>query len=80
MSNDVRIKLNSKGIQELLKSPEISAAVQEVCERIKTNAGSGYGSNVQTGKKRAVGRVYAATRKALSDNYKNNTLLKAMHG
>lgn len=42
MSNDVKIKLNSAGIQELLKSPEIQGAVSEVCERIAQNAGSGY--------------------------------------
>lgn len=78
--NDVRIVLNSKGIQELLKSPEITAAVEEVTKTIANNAGSGYGSNVQTGKRRAVGRVYTATAKAKRDNYKNNTLLKALHG
>lgn len=77
--NDVRIKLNSKGIQELLKSKEITDAVAEVAKTVKHNAGNGYGSNVQTGKKRAVGRVYTATRRAKSDNYKNNTLLKALH-
>lgn len=77
--SDVRIKLNSKGIQELLKSQEIQDAVRETCERIKNNAGSGYAANVQIGKKRAVGRVYTATKKAKSDNYKNNTLLKSLH-
>lgn len=79
MSDDVKIKLNSKGIQELLKSKEITDAVSEVAKTVKNNAGNGYGSNVQAGKRRAVGRVYTATRRAKSDNYKNNTLLKALH-
>ena len=74
MSNDVKIKLNSAGIQELLKSPEIQGAVSEVCGRIAQNAGSGYSSNVQIGKRRSVGRVYAGSKKAIRDNYKNNTL------
>lgn len=77
--NDVRIVLNSKGIKELLKSQEISDTVAEVAKTVQNNAGSGYGSNVQTGKNRAVGRVYTATATAKRDNYKNNTLLKALH-
>lgn len=77
--NDVRIVLKSKGIRELLKSNEISNAVDEVVKTVINNAGSGYGGNVQTGKNRAVGRVYTATAKAKRDNYKNNTLLKALH-
>lgn len=78
--SDVRIVLNSAGIQELLKSQEIQQAVDEVCQRIADNAGPDYGHNVQIGKRRAVGRVYTATKNAMKDNYENNTLLKALHG
>lgn len=74
----VRIVLNSKGIQEMLKSPEIAGAVQDACNKIQAKAGSGYASNVVTGKRRSVGRVYAVNDEAVSDNYKNNTLLKAL--
>lgn len=76
--NNVRVVLNRKGIQELLKSKEIENAVAEACENVSTRAGNGFTYNTQTGKKRAVGRVYAYSKKAISENYKNNTLLKAL--
>lgn len=76
--NNVRVVLNRKGIRELLQSKEITEAVAEACESVSKRAGSGYTYNTQTGKNRAVGRVYAYNRKAVSDNYKNNTLLKAL--
>ena len=69
--------LNRKGVRELLKSPEMATAVREAGERVEKNAGSGYSLNVQT-KNRAVCRVYAYTKDAVRDNYKNNTLLKAL--
>lgn len=77
--SDVRIVLNSAGIRELLKSPEIQQAIEEVCTTVAANAGDGYGHNVQVGKNRTVGRVYTATKTAKIDNYTNNTLLKALH-
>ena len=77
--NDVRVVLNSKGIRELLKSEGITNEVKKYCNIVANNAGSGYSSNVQTGKVRSIGRVYAYTKQAIRDNYKNNTLLKAIH-
>lgn len=78
MSN-LKVKLISAGVREMLQSPEIEACVEEACEAVEQRAGSGYGHNVVKGKKRNVGRVYAFTQEAIRDNYKNNTLLKALH-
>lgn len=75
----VKIVLIPSGIQELLKSPDIQSVVTDVCQSIQKNAGDGYSYNVISGKKRTVGRVYADSYKAVRDNYKNNTLLKAIH-
>ena len=79
MSKKVSVRLKPKGIIELLKSDEITAATREACEKVRDRSGSGYSMNMQEGKKRAVGRVYAYTSEAVRDNYKNNTLLKALH-
>lgn len=79
MSSVVKVKLNRAGVGKLLKSSEIQGYVQEVCNQVQKNAGSGYSSNIVVGKYRAIGRVFAYSKKAISDNYKNNTLLKALH-
>lgn len=78
MSN-VRVVLNSQGVRELLQSAEIAECCREVGERVRNNAGDGYSMNMRTGKNRAICRVFANSKKAVSDNYKNNTLLKALH-
>lgn len=78
--NDVKIKLNSAGIRELLKSPEITAAVTEVAKGVQSRAGTGYSIDVRSGKKRAIAEVYSGTKKARKDTLENNTLLKALFG
>ena len=78
MSN-VKIKLNSKGVQELLKSPEITRAVEAAANIVLRNAGDGYETNNRLGKYRSISRVYPVTKKAKNDTYKNNSLLKALH-
>lgn len=77
--SDFKVKLISAGVRQLLQSPEVEGYVREACEAVEDRAGSGYGHNVVKGKKRNVGRVYAFTDEAIRDNYKNNTLLKALH-
>ena len=77
--SDVRVVLNGKGIRELLKGSEMQALVNEYVGIVANNAGNGYSGNVRVGKNRAIGRVYAYTKKAINDNFKNNTLLKAIH-
>lgn len=73
-----KVKLNHAGFRALLKSPEISAVVAEKAEEIANRAGTGYASDIRSGKGRAVALVYPKTAKAKRDNLKNNTLLKAM--
>ena len=70
--------LNSSGVRELLQSTEMKTIIQEATNRVTSNAGSGYEGNVQVAN-RVVGRVFASDWKARRDNYKNNTLLKALH-
>lgn len=79
MSDAFEFELNEAGIIELLQSPEMAAIIQQHASRVNNAAGPGYESNVMTGKKRAVGRVWADSAAAKRDNSKNNTLLKALH-
>ena len=77
--SDVKIVLDSAGIQSMLKSAEVAELIQEITAQVQRNAGDGYETSYQVGKKRYIGEVYAATYKARKDNSKNNTLLKALH-
>lgn len=74
----VRIKLNSAGVQALLKSAEMQEILKEQAAAAAARCGSGYESRVGVAKKRAVADIYPATPDARRDNYKNNTLEKAL--
>ena len=78
MSKNFKFELNGSGVRELLISAEMKQIITEATNIVQKNAGGGYEGNVQVGN-RAVGRVYAADYLARLDNYKNNTLLKALH-
>ncbi len=78
MSKKVTLKLNSKGIQEMLKSPEMQTLLNERATAIANRAGDGYEVSVHVGKTRANASVYTTDAKVMRDNLKNNTLLKAV--
>lgn len=73
-----RVELNSEGVRELLRSPEMAGTCRELAGGIAARAGDGYGVSVYTGRNRVNASVYATTEKAAADNLKNNTLLKAV--
>lgn len=76
------IKLNSKGIVELLQSKPMQDVLLEQGRAVQARCGPGYEAekHATIGRKRAIVRVSAVTRKAKKDNYDNNTLLKALGG
>lgn len=74
----VRVELNSKGIQEMLKGEDMQALLKEKATEIADRAGNGYEVNVFVGKTRANASVSTKTKKAMRDNLQNNTLLKAV--
>ena len=80
MSN-LSFKLNLAGLNELMKSGEMQAILNEKAAQIQGRAGDGY--EVEAAHPIsfvAIAAVHAATRKAKKDNLENNTLLKAMGG
>ena len=73
----LRIKLNRKGVRELLKSQEILDECVRVAQEKAAAAGPGYeADDGYVGKTRASAIVYPSSSAARSDNYRNNTLLK----
>lgn len=76
--SDFKLKLNSKGVRDMLRSQEMQAMLRERAEEIRGRAGDGYEVSTMAGKTRANASVKASTVKAIKDNKKNNTLLKAV--
>ena len=75
----VRIKLNTKGVGELLKGQDMQNALSEIAEGIKQRAGGdGYEVSNFVGRKRANASVVATTQKAIIANNENNTILKSL--
>lgn len=73
------VKLNLRGINELMKSEPVQRLVDDAGQAIADRAGPGY---VYTGPRphRWVARGYVQTTdfKSMRDNARNNTLLKAL--
>lgn len=73
-----KFELNYSGVAELMKSPEMIEVLRDKARGIQEAAGDGYEINSFVGKNRANVSVKTKIRKAIRDNNKNNTLLKAM--
>lgn len=74
----VRIKLNWKGVNQLLKSQELSGECKRYASHTLARAGEGYAMQTRTYAERNGYAVVAVTQKAYRDNAKYNTLLKAV--
>lgn len=74
----VRIKLNRKGVRSLMKSEEMQAICEEHAQAALSRLGAGYKVTNRVGKSRCNSEVAAATRKAIKENMKKNTILKAL--
>lgn len=74
----VKVKLNSAGVRELLKSAEIAAECMGHAQRIAVACGDGYAAESRSYSERKGAAVSADTPKAQRDNLKNNTLLRAL--
>lgn len=76
---NVNIKLNSKGVQEMLK--EVGSTVcMEIAETVQGRCGDGYVTEKRTYPERTTAVVRSDNSRAYHDNLKNNTLIKALGG
>lgn len=73
-----KFELNRNGVAELMKSPAMIELLRDKARGIQEAAGDGYEVSSFVGKSRANVSVKTKTKKAIRDNNKNNTLLKAM--
>lgn len=78
MANNVKFKLNLPGLNELMKSSEMQSALREAGQTVANAAGSDYASSVHTANWIAIANVYPDSKRAASENFKENTLLKAV--
>lgn len=73
-----KFELNYSGVAELMKSSVMIEVLRDKARGIQEAAGDGYKVTSYVGKNRANVSVKTKTKKAIRDNNKNNTLLKAM--
>lgn len=73
-----KFELNYSGVAELMKSPAMIEVLRDKARGIQEAAGDGYEVSSYVGKNRANVSVKTKTKKAIRENNKNNTLLKAM--
>lgn len=76
---NVRFKLDSEGVQQLLKSKEVSTVVESAAKGVLASCPDiGYGMTMGATDQRA--RAFVGTRSVYSvrHNLKHNTLLKAI--
>lgn len=67
-----------KGVVEIMKSKEMQNILTQKAKEIENRLPKGYESDIYVGKTRANASIGPKTKKARIDNYKNNTLLKAV--
>lgn len=78
MANDVKFKLNLPGLNELMKSGEMQSALLEAGQAVASSAGDEYAAEVHVANWIAISNVYPDSKKAANDNFRHNTLLKAL--
>lgn len=75
---DVKFELNLPGLNELMKSPEMQAALDNAGEHVARVAGSDYAASPKTGRYIGFSNVYPNSARAAHENYTQNTLIKAL--
>lgn len=78
MSKKVEVELNLPGLNELMKSSEMQSALRDAGEAVARAAGDDYACDVNTINWIAIANVYPDSKEAAHENFKNNSLLKAI--
>lgn len=74
---NVEVKLNLKGINEVMKSPEILSAVEAAGQAVANAAGSDYTTRSGLINYIAYCNVYPDSADAAKENYEDNIIIKA---
>lgn len=75
---NVKFELNLTGLNELMKSPEMQAVLDEAGEQVANIAGSDYAASPKTGRWIGFSNVYPNSARAAHENFAENTLIKAL--
>ena len=79
----VKFELDTRGLNELMKSPEMQSILDQegakVAGRASGMSGEQFGHRTHVADYVAITNVYPDSKEAARDNYNNNTLLKALH-
>ncbi len=78
MTKNVKVVLNSAGVQELLKSDWAAGECKKLAERIRNAAGEGYAVEPRNYPERKGYAVVAESYEAKRECYEENRLLKVM--
>lgn len=73
----VEFELNIGGLQEIMKSGEMQAALSEAGAAVANAAGADFGHRVHTASFVSLCNVYPESKAAAKENYETNALLKA---
>lgn len=74
----VNFKLNIKGLNELMKSPEMEAALEEAGNAVANAANGNYGVRVHQATWVAIANVYPEDKESARKALKNGTLTRAL--
>ena len=75
---EVKVKLNLKGINEVMKSPQIVSACEAAGKAVASAAGGDYITESGTIRWIAYCDVKPGSKEAAKENYEENTILKAV--
>ena len=75
---NTKIKLNHRGVKELLRSEEMMAVCKEHADKALNKLGDGYEVTTYTGTTRVNASIGTASYEAMRDNMENNSILKAL--
>lgn len=75
---NVKFELNLPGLNELMKSAEMQSVLKSAGQSIADATGGEYAAEVHTANWIAISNVYPNSKKAAHENFKDNTLLKAL--
>ena len=79
----VKFELDIRGLNELMKSPEMQSILDQegakIAGRASGMSGEQFGHRTHVADYVAITNVYPDSKEAARDNYNNNTLLKALH-
>ncbi len=73
-----KVVLNKWAVRNILRSKEMESICKSEADKIANGLGVGYKTDVFKGRNRVNSGVYADSKEANEDNFKNNTMLKAV--